>query len=453
MDPINQSFVDYIARNDFEAAQAADVAAKLAAIGITTVKHFVGYFSHGTEGPTVFKFWNSINEWKTKASYLARLREMMLTLQDNESEARERENLMLDNRVDNPIDRKTHDTLTKIWMSRYGIRLHPTQEGTHQIMGSMWRSLQTRQIIAEKVKSLRTIHSTQGIEPEKKTMMIGSLTALCPEQKRNDNGFSIGGNPFLWLLSLEVMLRTLCKAGSYLVTDPEDDRANAEIAAAPQVPNIDRSYIEEHLASCRSFILEWVTKNNGPSEAAILTQVSRIDHRIRTKWTDAYRANIPENVTFTRCIIRAESTSDGLWAADLTRDMQQGKGGPSMAEIRALLNAKGKGTGGGGGKNGTKNQDTKTTKTTKGGAKGAKKDKSKGSGLSMGPTVTVDNRKLKTVKSRGDKVYCSYYNSPKGCSRGKDCSFKHICSVLTAKGRVCEASHSATEHKGKAFSG
>ena len=54
--------------------------------------------------------------------------------------------------------------------------------------------------------------------------MIGNLTALCPEQKRNDNGYSIGANPFLWLMSLEVQLRTLCKAGSYLVTDPEDDR-------------------------------------------------------------------------------------------------------------------------------------------------------------------------------------------------------------------------------------
>ena len=56
-------------------------------------------------------------------------------------------------------------------------------------------------------------------------------------------------------------------------------------------------------------------ESNGPSEATILTQVSRIDRRIRTKWTDAYRTNVPENVTFTRCIMRAESTSDGLWAA------------------------------------------------------------------------------------------------------------------------------------------
>ena len=140
---VQQVFVDYIARHDFEAGQALEVATKLEAIGITTVKDFVGYFSHLNEGPTVFKFWNSIAEWKTKGSYLAKLRDMLLTLQDNESEARERENLMLDNRVDNPIDRRTHDTLTKVWLARYGIRLHPTQEGTHQIMGSMWRSLQT----------------------------------------------------------------------------------------------------------------------------------------------------------------------------------------------------------------------------------------------------------------------------------------------------------------------
>ena len=167
-----QVFVEYIARHDFDAAQVLEVAAKLDAIGITTVKDFVGYFSHHREGPTVFKFWNSIAEWKTKGRILARLRDMLLTLQDNEAEVRNRENLILDNRVDNPIDKTTHDTLPKVWLSRYGIRLHPTQEATHQIMGSMWRSLQSRQTTTEKVKSLRTIHTTQGIEPDKKTMII-----------------------------------------------------------------------------------------------------------------------------------------------------------------------------------------------------------------------------------------------------------------------------------------
>ena len=72
--------------------------------------------------------------------------------------------------------------------------------------------------------------------------------------------------------------------------------------------------------------------------------MSRIDYRIRTKWTDAYRANVPENIIFTRCMMRAESTSNGLWAADLTRDMHTGKGAPSFKDIQAAaLAAKGKG--------------------------------------------------------------------------------------------------------------
>ena len=122
-----------------------------------------------------------------------------------------------------------------------------------------------------------------------------------------------------------------------------------------------------------------------------------------------------------------------------------------MADIRAVIAAKGKGAGTG--KNGNRGQETKTTKAPKGCAKGAQKDKGKGAGLSMGPTLTVNNRKLKTVKSKADKVYCTYYNSAKGCSKGAACSFKQSCSVLTAKGRVCEANHSAAEHTGKSYSG
>ena len=310
---VKQDFEDYIRKHDFQPEQALEVLTKLSLIDITTVKDFVGYFSGHHEGPTVFKFWSSISEWRTKGSFLAKLRDMLLTLQDNESEARERESLILDSRVDNPIDRKTHDTLTKVWLSRYGIRLHPTQEATHQIMGSMWRALPTRQTITEYIKSLRTIHSTQGIEPEKKVMKLAELTLLHPEQKRNHKGYNIGSNPFLWLVSLEVYLRTLCKAGSYLVTDPEDDRPAEEVDIAPQVPNIDRKCIEEHLALCRSFIIEWSTRSNAPSEAIVLAQVSRIDFRIRTKWIDYYRANIPEHITFSRCMMCAESTSDSLW--------------------------------------------------------------------------------------------------------------------------------------------
>ena len=44
-------------------------------------------------------------------------------------------------------------------------------------------------------------------------------------------------------------------------------------------------------------------------------------------------------------MIRAESTSDSLWAADLTRDMSapNGKGGLCFKDVQAMLAAKGKG--------------------------------------------------------------------------------------------------------------
>ena len=135
--------------------------------------------------------------------------------------------------------------------------------------------------------------------------------------------------------------------------------------------------------------MEWTTKGNAPSESVILPQVSRIDYRIRTKWTDAYRANVPDIITFTRCMMRAESTSDGLWAADLTRDMHSGKGAPSFKDIQAALAAKGKG----GAKVAKVTNEGRKTKVAKGATKGAKtKDKGKGTRVVMGQTLTVNNR-------------------------------------------------------------
>ena len=178
--------------------------------------------------------------------------------------------------------------------------------------------------------------------------------------------------------------------------------------------------------------------------------MSRIDYRIRTKWTDAYRANVPDHIIFTGCMMRAESTSDGLRAADLTRDMHSGKGATSFKDIQAALAAKGKG----GAKVAKGANKGRETKVAKGANKGAKtKDKGKGAGVVIWQTLSINNRKLKTVKSRGDKVFCTYYNSAKGCSNGQACVFKHACNVLTAKGTVCEANHSAAEHTGTYFSG
>ena len=84
------------------------------------------------------------------------------------------------------------------------------------------------------------------------------------DMKSNDGGFAINYDPFLWLIALAQFLHTLCKTVSYMVDDPEDNRHADIRAASPQVLNIDRSYIDEHLASCRNFIVEWTTKRNGP---------------------------------------------------------------------------------------------------------------------------------------------------------------------------------------------
>ena len=78
--------------------------------------------------------------------------------------------------------------------------------------------------------------------------------------KTNDRGFGVNGNPFLWLFPLDKFLHTLCQASSYMVDDPEDARPSDIKAAAPKVLNIERGYIEEHIASCRNFIVEWTIK-------------------------------------------------------------------------------------------------------------------------------------------------------------------------------------------------
>ena len=113
-----------------------------------------------------------------------------------------------------------------------------------------------------------------------------------------------------------------------MVDDPEDTRQPEVRAALPQVLNIDRVCIEEHLASCRNFILEWTTKPNGPPYHIVLAQVSRIDLAIRGKWTDMYRTNLFAGITFTSCIRRTEATAENLWTADF---------GPSLRDQRDKL--------------------------------------------------------------------------------------------------------------------
>ena len=75
-----------------------------------------------------------------------------------------------------------------------------------------------------------------------------------------------------------------------------------------------------------------------PSNDALLGQVRRIDLKIRSKWTDMYRANIPKDTTFTRCIRKAEATADNMWGADFTRDTEP-RSGPDLRNGRERVAA------------------------------------------------------------------------------------------------------------------
>ena len=226
----------------------------------------------------------------------------------------------------------------------------------------------------------------------KKRLKIGQLDLLTNEDKKPTNQtHGLNQNLFLWLLALENFLRSLCKAGSYLVQDPEDDRSPEAIAASPKVLNIECAPIEEHLAQCRSFILEWTTKGKGSSDHLVFTQISRIDLSIRSKWTDLYRENVPEGVTFARCMKKVASSAEQLWTTDLSRDMQppwtpnpiKGAGKlDKFAKQAAAASRKHKGAG----KRGTKSKSER-----EGGGKGTGKT---GKSVKLGQAATVSNKKV-----------------------------------------------------------
>ena len=85
----------------------------------------------------MYRWWNDQAGWQTQGNILARLRHMFNNLEASAASAKQQDALLMDPEVDNPIDKKTHDTLTRSWLAMYGYRLQPTQEGTHQVLGSM----------------------------------------------------------------------------------------------------------------------------------------------------------------------------------------------------------------------------------------------------------------------------------------------------------------------------
>ena len=55
-----------------------------------------------------------------------------------------------------------------------------------------------RLITTENVKSMRTLHSTKGIKPNKQILKLGEVQMLRNEDmKSNDRRVAVNGNPFL----------------------------------------------------------------------------------------------------------------------------------------------------------------------------------------------------------------------------------------------------------------
>ena len=74
---------------------------------------------------------------------------MLKSFQRLDKQAQEPEEQIMDATLHHPIDAKTNETFTATSLRSYKYRQHPSQEATNQILGSMWRSPQIRQIPAE----------------------------------------------------------------------------------------------------------------------------------------------------------------------------------------------------------------------------------------------------------------------------------------------------------------
>ena len=312
----------------------------------------------------------------------------------------------------------------------------------------MYRSLQSRQIEASACTGIRTLEATHGIEPNQRVRQLAGLKVLFgEEEKTKKTGYPVKGNPFLYLTALEETLRTLTKAGTFWVDDPQDTRSLNEKALNPQRLMIERECIEEHIAKCRRFVLEWVTKTPPPRTDNVLRQLIRIDVTIRQKWVDLYRTNEPPGITFTACVQQIAPVADGLWTADLTQLIHldggkaTGKGSKTenkLAHVEKQLKAE--------------REKRKSPKgKDRGGSKGAEKStKGKGKGVHPGGKLKLkDGRMAQLAKARGDKKFCPFYGRENSCRKeaGK-CEGKHICAVMTAAGRICEQNHPSSDHTG-----
>ena len=211
-----------------------------------------------------------------------------------------------------PMDPVLYKGLTEKWLELYKFPLAPSQELSSQLLNEMHRGLFNRNGEAKPVEGLYTKDNVLGLnrtarETQKRRRLSADfdlVDKLAPVSDANPH-FDPYASPWLFLIALENLLRSFCKAGTYSVRDPD---------TGTDVVNVERAPIEDHLAMARSFVFEWTTKEHSPPEGAVINHLKRIDIHLRRRWWQNYNEN--PSWTFTRAIKGAESLADNQWSFD-----------------------------------------------------------------------------------------------------------------------------------------
>ena len=191
----------------------------------------------------------------------------------------------------------------------------------------MYRDLKNRSGEAQPIEGLCTKENILGIgqeerERKKRRTFATNFDLIDKTAPDNDDdpNFLPNKSPWLFLVAMEAMLRTFCKAGSYMVKDHKTGK--------PAV-NDDRTPVEEHLTMARKFVLEWMNRRSPPKGNAVIRQLARIDMHIRRRWWRNYVDN--PTWTFTQAIEAAESLADIQWSFDYSTGLYASYSGGTQA--------------------------------------------------------------------------------------------------------------------------
>ena len=215
------------------------------------------------------------------------------------------------------MDTILNQNLNEAWNKLYHVPLAPSQELTSQILNRMYRELRNGNGEAKPVEGLYTKENVLSIgqgqrERKKKNKFATDFDLIDKTTPDNDDDPDLLRNksPWLFLIALEAMLRTFCKAGSYMVKDH---------ATAKPVINVDRIPVEEHLVMARKFVLEWMNRRSPPKEHTVIRQLARIDLHIRRRWWRNYIDN--PTWAFAQAIQATESLADNQRSFDYSTSL------------------------------------------------------------------------------------------------------------------------------------